>query len=225
MHDAVVERFCQPQQCDAARGESPEVDGVSAVCSADGDGHMLGATRWRRSVPFAEDSEPPAEVATAIASRRPIMRPDREVDLAARLLEFVGDLHPRRSCSDNEDGAVGQLLRIAVRAGVNLMDSGAVGNDRRNDRPLERARCGHDISGLDGAVGCFHAETCPAVVLPYGRHLDAGTDRCVDFLRVGREVVRDLLLGGESVGVDVEFLTGKSVVPCGSVGDQGVPPP
>ena len=119
-------------QRDAAGGEGPEVDGVAAVCTADGDGHVLGATRRRRSIPLAENPEPPAEVAAAIASRRPVVRPDREVDLAARLLEFVGDLHARGSGSDDEDGAGGQLLRIAVGTGVNL-----VRFRRRRERPPE----------------------------------------------------------------------------------------
>ena len=39
------------------------------------------------------------------------------------------------------------------------------------------------------------------------------------------EVIRDLFLRGEPVGVDVELLTGKSVVPGGAVRDQGIPPP
>jgi len=55
------------------------------------------------------------------------VRADCEVDLAARLLKFVGDLHARRSGSDDEDGAVGQLLRIAVGAGVELRDPGTLG--------------------------------------------------------------------------------------------------
>ena len=150
--------------------------------------------RRRRSIPLAEDAQPPAEVAAAIASRRPVMRPDRQIDLAARLLEFVGDLHARRACADNEDGALGQLLRIAIRAGVNLVDACAVGHDGGNDRPLKRSGCGDDEARLDGSVRCLHAETRSAAVPPHRGHLDAGADRRVDLLRVGDEVVGDLVL-------------------------------
>ena len=70
-----------------------------------------------------------------------------------------------------------------------------------------------------------HAESRTAVVLPYRRHLDTGADRRVDLLRIGDEVVRDLLLAGEGVGVDVELLTREAVVPRRPVGHQGIPPP
>ena len=104
------------------------------------------------------------------------------------------------------------------------MDSCAVRNDRRDDRLLERTRRGHDIARLDGAFGCFHVKTRLAVVLPHGLDFDSGSDRCVDLLRVGREVVRDLILGGERVGADVEFLTGETVMPRRPVRHKGIPP-
>src|SRR3954468_16020758 len=100
---------------------------------------------------------------------------------------------------------------------MNLMKSRTLRYDRRDDRLLERPRRGHDIAGLDAAVGRFHVETRSAVVLPHGFHFNAGTDRCVYLLRVGGEVVRDLIFRGEGIGADVEFLTRESVMPCWAV--------
>jgi hypothetical protein len=93
------------------------------------------------------------------------------------------------------------------------VNPGTFRDDRGNDRPLERSRCGHDVARVDGAVGCFHPKTRTTVVLDHGLHFDSGADRCVDLLRVCREVIRDLILGGECVGADVEFLTGEAVMP------------
>ena len=206
-------------------GQGAEVDGVSAVRPADRDRDMLGPARGRRRIPLTEDSKPPAEVAPAVTSRRPVMRADREVDLATRPLQFVGDLHTRRSRADNQDGACGQFLRVVVRAGVDLMNSAAVRDDSRDDRLLERSCRGHDIACVDVSLRRFHVETRAFGVPTYGGHLDAGTDRRVDLLRVRREIVRDLILRGERIGVGVEFLTREAVVPRGSVRHQGVPPP
>ncbi len=98
--------------------------------AADRDRDVLRAQRRGVGLPLAEDAEPPDEVAPAVASRRPVVRADREVDPAARALQLVGDLHTGRPGADDEDGAVGQLPRVAVGAGVELQRA-----RRRRGRP------------------------------------------------------------------------------------------
>ena len=44
----------------------------------------------------------------------------REVDLLARTLQLVGNLHPRRSGADDQNGAFRQLPRVAVISRVDL---------------------------------------------------------------------------------------------------------
>src|SRR6202020_2880405 len=67
-------------------------------------------------------------------------------------------------------------------------------------------------------------EAGPAGVLTHGGHLDPAPDRGADLLGVGDEVVRDLLLGRETVRVQTgELQPRETVVPGRPVGHQGVP--
>lgn len=150
---------------------------------------------------------------------------DREIDLTSRLLEFIGDLHARRPCADHQDRALRQLPGVVIGTGVDLVDSCGLRYDRRDDGLLERPGGRHDVARLDGAVGGLDVESRPAVVLSDRLHLDAGADRRVDLLRVRDEVVGNLFLSGERIGIDGELLARKPVVPGGPVGHQGVPPP
>ena len=192
--------------------------------AADRDRDVLRAQRRGGGVPVAEDAEPPDEVAPPVASRRPVVRADREVDPAARLPQLLGDLHPRRPGADDQHGAVRQLPRVAVGAGVEAQQAGVVGDDGGDHRPLERAGRGHHVARVDDPVRGLDPEAGPAGLPAHVRYLDAAADRRPDLLRVGDEVVRDLLLGGEAIGVEArELEAGEPVVPGGPVGDQGIP--
>jgi hypothetical protein len=107
---------------------------------------------------------------------------------------------------------------------VDVQEPRAARNDRRDHRPLERASRGDDVAGVDDSGRSLHAEAGSAGVLAHRRHLDATADRRPDLLRVCDEVIRDLLLRGETIRVDAaELKAGEPVVPGGSVGDQGIP--
>ena len=46
-----------------------------------------------------------------------------------------------------------------------------------------------------------------------------------NFLRIGDEIVRNLIFGSEAVGIDLlEFEIGETIVPCGTIGNQRIPP-
>lgn len=93
---------------------------------------------------------------------------------------------------------------------MDLLEPGVLRDDRRDHRSLERAGGGHDIARLDDAVGGFGPEPGAPVVLAHRGDLDAAADRRADFLRVGEEVVGDLVLGGERVRVEIdEFQAGN----------------
>ena len=222
--DAVLEGRSHPDQLDAARGEVAEVDGVTAVRATDRDRDVLCTQGRGFGVPEAQNAEPPAEVATAIPARGSVVRPDGEVDRPPRLSKLVGDLDARRSGPDDQHGALGQLCGVAVAAGVHLQRYRAIGNDRREDGTLERSRRRHDEACVDDAVGRLHVEAGPPDVPRHRRHLDPAPDRRADLLRVGDEVVRDLVLRGEGIGIEVDELqTGEAVVPGRSVRDEGIP--
>ena len=105
------------------------------------------------------------------------------------------------------------------------MEGRVARHDGRDDRGLEGAGRGDDEVGLDQTIRGLDAKAVLALLLTDRRHLHAGADGCVDALGVGAEVVGDLILGRERVGVDVELQSGEAVVPCGTVGDQRIPSP
>ena len=220
---AVVERSGHPEQCDALGGHEPEVHGVPAAGAADRDRHVLESRLGRRGVPFLEHAQPPHVVLAAVAAGRPVVGSDRQENPPARAQQLVGDLHSRRACSDHQHRTVGQLPGIAVRHRVQLHHAGVVGHHRRDHRALERPGGGHDAAGVEHPVGRVDAEPEPAGVPADLPHLHAAAHRGLDPPGVGDEVVGDLLLGREAVGVAVEGEAREPVVPGGSVGHQRVP--
>ncbi|SUC74120.1 Uncharacterised protein [Pseudomonas aeruginosa] len=218
--DAVDEGFGQSDQGHALMRQGAEVHGMSAAGTAHGDGHMLAPGLGDFRIPFAEHAQPPAEVAVAVGTRRTVMSAHREVDLAPGTLQLVGDLYPRRTGADHQYRTFGQLLRVVVVGRVDLPDTLVARRDRRDHRTLERAGGGDHAVGLDGPGGGFHGEAGAADIAHHLPHLDAGTDRRVEFLRVGLEIGRHLVLAGETVGIDVEFHSREAVVPGRAVGHQ-----
>ena len=56
------------------------------------------------AVPLTENPQPIDEIAPAVAARRAIVRPNREVNPPSRLQQFIGDLYSRRTRSDHQHG-------------------------------------------------------------------------------------------------------------------------
>ncbi len=221
----VLEGVGAPEQRDALRGQVAEVDGVAAAGAADGYRDMLGALRRGLGVPQAQNAEPPDEVASPVPSRGPVVGADGQVDPSSRLLQLFGDLHPRRPGPDDQDGAVRQPARVAEELEWSCSATTPSGT----------------IGGMTGAwkgpvaTTTKRASTVPSEVstrkpaapglAAQGRHLHTTSHRCRDLLRVGAEVVRDLLLRGEVVRSQAgELQARETVVPDRPVRDQGVPP-
>ena len=153
------------------------------------------------------------------------MGTDRQIDAPARAQQLIRDLHAGRSGTDDEHRAVGQLTRIAVGARVDLHDPCVVGHDRRYHADVGRDRSPPRRSAPRSSRRSSRRGTSRARVSTHREDLDTAPDRRVDLLRVGLEVVRDLVLGRERIRVEVrELETGKAVMPGRSVGDQRVPP-
>src|SRR6266478_839240 len=118
-----------------------------------------------RGLPQAEDTQPPAEVTAAIASGRPLMTADAEIDAPSRARKFVGDLSTRGTGPDHQHRALRQLAGIAVSAGMHLHDPGFWRHDGRDDRTLKRSGgCDH-VGGFDRTLRRFSAKAGPAGLL------------------------------------------------------------
>src|SRR5262245_18730348 len=222
-HGAVTERRRAADKGDALGGKVAEVDGVAAVCAAHRDGHVLGAFGWRGGFPLSEDAQPPDVVPPPVAPRGAVVRTNREVDLPARPHELGGYLHARGPGADHEDVTGRQLLRVAVGSGMNLHYAGVAGDDRRDNGLLEGPRRRDHEAGADGAVRRLHPKALRTLVLLHRGDVDTAADWSADHLRIGLEVVGDLLLRHEGFRIAVELQAREPVVPGGSVGHQRVP--
>lgn len=218
-----IEGAGQPHQGDALMGQRAKIDGLAATGATDRDGHVLAARLGDLGVPLPQDPEPPAEIAIAIGARRPVMGAHRQVDLATCALQLISDLHPRRARPHHQHRACGQLLRVAIIGGVDLLQGAVPGGDRRDHRPLEGAGGRHHPIGLDHPRRRLDGKARAPAVAQHLAHFNAGADRRVDFLRIGFEVVRHLVLGGKAVGVDGKLQPREAVVPGRPVGHQRIP--
>ena len=117
---SAVERLGQADQGHAAMGKPAKVHGPPAMSATDGNGHVFPTGLHRRLIPFAQHPQPPAEITVAVGAGRAIVGAYREVDLLARTLQLVGNLHPRRAGADDQNGAFWQLPRVAVISRVDL---------------------------------------------------------------------------------------------------------
>src|SRR5581483_356753 len=107
--DAVLISLGTADEDHSLCGEETEVDRVSSMCAAHGDRHMLLSSFPGHCVPFAENTQPPAVVASAIGPRGTVMRPHRKVDATSRFQELLGDLGARRARSHDQYGAFREL--------------------------------------------------------------------------------------------------------------------
>ena len=80
---AFFEALGQADQLHALLRQLTEIDGLATVGAADGDGHVLAARLHRGLVPFTQNTQPPAEIPTAVAARRTVVGAHRQIDLAA----------------------------------------------------------------------------------------------------------------------------------------------
>ena len=220
---AILEPLGHPEKGHAPVGKAPEIDRLAAIGAADGDGHMLAPGGRRLHLPFAEDAEPPDEILAAIGPWRPVMRADRKPDIAARPEKFIGNLRSRRAGPDDQNTAVLQLFRIAVMAGMNLVDD-PVRHHRRDHRRLERPGRGDDMVGRHHPVGRLNPEASSGGQARGALDLDATAHRGVDALRHRLEIANDAVACREAVAVAIlEFQHGKPVMPGRPVGHEAVP--
>ncbi|VXC20785.1 conserved hypothetical protein [Pseudoclavibacter sp. 8L] len=222
--DPVLAAVRATDERDAARRERTEVDRVPASRAADGDRHVLRPARRRRGLPLAEHAEPPDEVAIPVGTRRAVVWADGEEDLPAGAAQLIGDLHAGGTRADHEDRAIGKLLRVAVRARVELLDAGRGRHDRGKNGPLEWPGGGHDVARIDLAFARLHVEAGNTLAPAHLGNLHSAADRGAEALRVLLEVVGHLILGREGVRRDALDLHGREpVVPGRPVGDQRIP--
>jgi hypothetical protein len=108
---------------------------------------------------------------------------------------------------------------------VDLQRDRPVRDDRGDDRALKRSGRDDDVARFVGTVRGIHPEARAPDVPFHRRHLDAAPDGRVDLLRVRGEVVRDPILAGEGIRIQVDELqAGKAVMPGRTVRHQRVPP-
>ena len=185
---------------------------------------LHGVLRRRGGIPFAEHAQPPAEVTPAIAARRPVVRPNREIDCFAGSHKFIRNLRARRPRAHHKHGAFGQLVRIAVGGGMNLHDPGAPGNESGNDGLLESPGGGNYKIGFNGTLRCLDPEARATIILPHRFDPDAAADGSPDFFGIGHESIRDLFLGHEGVRIVAgKFQARIAIVPGGTIGNETVP--
>ncbi|MNM82084.1 hypothetical protein D3C81_941070 [compost metagenome] len=192
-HHAVVEGLGQPHQRHALLGQSPEIDGLPTTRTAHGDGDVLAPRLHGFQIPKPQHPQPPAEITVAIGARRTVVLADRQVDLLAGTLQFIGDLHTGRTGTDHQHTALGQLLRVEILGRVNLRDRAVCRRNRRDDRTLERTGRRHHAIGLNHAFGGFDGEAWTITVAYDFFDFHTGTNRRFEFLGVGFEVSRHLI--------------------------------
>jgi hypothetical protein len=140
------------------------------------------------------------DLAAAITARDPRAATDGEVHLTTGVQQLVGDLAARLAAADDEDAAVGQLLRAAVRARVQLehVRGDALG-ERRRRRALVGARGHNDVGGLERVAIELQPKPCPRDAQPPDLH--TGAHRRRDRGGVAVEVRDRLLERGEGFGI------------------------
>jgi len=113
--------------------------------------------------------------------------------------DLQADVGPGVAGADHQHGALAELRRVAVLAGVELHDGGVeLGRERRDARDPIRARGDHHAVGLEAVLpGADHV----AVALAgEPLHADAAAHRQLEPRRVGLEVVGHLVPGRERPG-------------------------
>ena len=111
-----------------------------------------------RAVERSDRVEPPEHVQASVRARHPAVAADGEGDLATVASELVGELHAGGRGADDEDAAVGDVVRTSVSSGIDLVDRArkpcSAGGQRRTVAPSGGY---HDIAGpVSASVGLDH---------------------------------------------------------------------
>ena len=152
------------------------------------------------------------------------MRSNREIDALAGTHKLIRNLRTGRPRAHHKHGSFGQLARIAVGGGMNLLDPGTPGNESGNDRFLESPGGGNYKIGFNGTLRCLYAEAGTAVILPDRLDLDAAADGSLDLFGIGHERIRDLFLGYEGLRIVArKFQARIAIVPGRTIGNETIP--
>ena len=107
---------------------------------------------------------------------------------------------------------------------MNLREPIRFRRDGGNQRALKRSRRDDYTVGFERTVRGLDNETLVARIAHHFLHFDARADRRVEFLCIGDEVIRDLILRREAIGIDLgELQIRETIVPRGSIGNQRIP--
>ncbi len=194
-------RLDASQQDQAVGGEAAEVDGAAAIIPRNDRAQSCRAPLLRRHLIEAHIGEPPDQVAAAVAARQAAVSPDGEIDAAAGLQQFLGNLRARRAGAGDQHRARRKLFGIPVAGGMDL-EHGMIAQQVRDDVALIRTGGDDDIISGDRAVGSLGNEAT-AATLGQPRHRDAAADRGADEFGIGLDVFDDVARSRERIRIAV----------------------
>ena len=174
----------RPTSLHADVGEGVEVEGGAVGCA--GKLQRGNPSRPRdvvhlvvALVEHAGGVHPPFQILAAIDARRPDVFSDRQRDRAPRALKLVCDLGAARGSAHDQDAAVGDLVRIAIRLRGQRRDRWRhAGGEARHARDVARARGQHD--GVAPPVAAVRAHEISRAALR--------TEVTVVWVRTGAEI-------------------------------------
>ena len=152
-----VDAAIRPSERDPRLGHRPQVRVVAALVARERRVAVEPRPRARQLLERRqrhadvrpaerERAEPAEDVAAAIPPRDPAGRPDRQVHLAARVLELLGDLDAGLAGADDEDRARRQIRLAPVGVRVERRDPRRQRrSDLRDARDVERAARDDDV--------------------------------------------------------------------------------
>src|SRR5271154_2096023 len=119
-HHIVLYRLRSTQKHHSLRGETPEINGVAAICASEHHRRLISAALLNREVQRSRLGPPPRQIASTITARPASMFAEGQIDAATRAHQFFGDLRTGGPPADNQHGAVRKLVGVAVAAGMHL---------------------------------------------------------------------------------------------------------
>ena len=185
-----MRRLDASQQDHAVGGEVAEIDGAAAIGAGNDRAQARGPTLLRRDLIELHLGEPPDQVAAAVAARQAAVPSDREVDAAAGLQQFLGNLRAGRAGAGDQHRARRKLSGILVVGGMDL-EHGMIAQQVRDEVALIGTGGDDHIISRDRAVRGLGDET-GAVTLRQPRHRDAAADRGADETGIGLDVSDDV---------------------------------
>jgi len=194
-----------PIELHALARERAQIDIVAAAAT----GHvvvrvvahaMLERVLRDGEIVVAERVEPPHDVATAVAARGPWCGTDAQVHAPAGEVQILGELRAGLTGADDEHVAAGQRRGVRVRRRMDVRDVvvEALGEARQR-REMVAADRNDDRRGVPDASRRRHDE--PAVFVGEVRHLDAFAHRRRERRSIRLDVLHDLVLHHEAVGI------------------------